>query len=93
MQRQKFNNFISLNHPVLLNFIGYSPIDFKFRPSSVYLKEYASNKSLEQILEIDINNKSKKLLNDTKRLIIIYGIASGMSYLHSHNYIHSNLRL
>lgn len=29
--------------------------------------------------------------DDTKKLIIIYGIASGMSYLHSHNIIHRDL--
>ena len=30
--------------------------------------------------------------NDTKRLINIYGIASGMSFLHSQNIIHRNLK-
>lgn len=40
------------------------------------------------------NNMKKKLQEyDTKILIIIYGIALGMSYLHSHNIIHRNLKL
>ena len=41
--------------------------------------------------------KSDKLnitkLSDTQKLIIIYGISSGMLYLHSHNIIHRDLIL
>ena len=36
---------------------------------------------------------SPKKWDDTKKLINIYGIASGMSYLHSHKVIHRDLKL
>lgn len=31
-------------------------------------------------------------LSDTQKLIIIYGIASGMEHLHSHDIIHRDLK-
>lgn len=88
----QFNTFISLNQPSIIKIIGYSPIKFKNKSGSIIVQEYASNKALDNILEIEIENKSKKLINDTQRLIILYGIASAIHYLHSHNYIHTNLQ-
>lgn len=68
-----------------MKFIEYSPINFKNKPKPVILTEFISNGSLHQLFE------SKTILDDTKKLIIIYGIASGMSYLHSHDVILTNL--
>ena len=60
------------------------------------ITDYATNGTLENILELDMKNQDKNpnelILNPTKRLIILYGIASGMSYLHSHNIIHCSLK-
>ena len=84
-------NILILNHPSIIKFIGYSPIDFKNRPLPTIITEYGSNGSLGKVLDNDTKSKSKTLLNDTKRLIIIYGIASGLQYMHSHNVIHGKL--
>lgn len=79
-----------VNHPSILKFFGYSLNDFKERPKPVIITENASNGTLysniHQEKTDDINN-----LDDTKKLIIIFGIASGLAYLHSHNIIHRNL--
>lgn len=82
---KELNIILELNHPSFLKFIGYSPINFKNKPKPVILTEFTSNGSLHQLLE------SKTILDDTKKLIIIYGIASGMSYLHSRGVILTNL--
>ena len=37
--------------------------------------------------------RNKNILSDTQKLIIIYGVASAMSYLHSHNIVHRGLDL
>ena len=92
-----FDNEIELlmelkHHPSFLNFVGFSPFDFKNRKLPTLVIEHGSNGTLENILELDIKNPNDLILDPTKRLIIIYGIASGMSYLHSINRIHCELK-
>ena len=50
------------------------------------------NGSLRDILTKIKKGKNTIDLNDTNKLIIIYGIASGMMYLHSKNIILRDLR-
>ena len=74
-----------LNHPCLLKFVGYSPINFKKQLKPVIVTENFSNGSLSNILEVErIKKANIQGWNETKKLINIFGIASGMSYLHSH---------
>ena len=81
-----------LNHPSVLKFIHFSPINFKKKSKPVIITEYASNGSLDVFLEQNRNSPSKVNMNDTRKLIIIYGIASAMSYMHSHRIIHRDLK-
>lgn len=86
-------NIISkLNHPSIIKFILYSPINFKWKPKPVIITEYASNGSLSQLIEHDKSTPGQHILNGTMKLKIIYGIASAMSYLHSHNILHRDLK-
>ena len=54
--------------------------------------EYALNGSLKQLIDHDIANPQNRFLTDTRKLKIIYGIASAMSYLHSHGILHLDLK-
>lgn len=47
---QEVNITAGLNHPSILRFKGFSPIDFKKRPRPVIITEYASNGTLEDHL-------------------------------------------
>ena len=79
----------SLNHPAILKFIGYSSFDFEKNPKPTIVTEFASNGSLQNI----IDNVSKfPKWNETKKLITIYGIVAGMSYLHDHKILHNDLK-
>ena len=89
---REINIISQLNCPSILKFYGYSPLNFKGKPKPVIITEYASNGSLADILARERNSKTNHILNDTQKLIIIYGIASAMSYLHSHNIIHRDLK-
>ena len=83
----------SINHPAVLKFIGYSPVDYDQNPFPVIITEYAENGSLFDLIDKERHSlASFDKWNDTAKLIIIYGIASGMKYLHEHEIIHRDLK-
>ncbi|KAK8836215.1 hypothetical protein M9Y10_039847 [Tritrichomonas musculus] len=88
---REINILTKLKHPSFLKFIGYSPIDFDKQLNPTIVTEMPPNKSLEQLLNAKRNDENISEFDDTKKLIIIYGIASGMSFLHLYNVIHRNL--
>ena len=82
-----------LDHPCILKFIGYFQTNFEKDPVPTIITELATNGSLRDIIELENSGLSPKNWDNTKKLINIYGIACGMSYLHSHNVIHRDLKL
>lgn len=87
---REINKMITLNHPTILKFIGFSKTNFCNEPKPIVIMEYASNKSLFYFLG-RMHSSPSKFWNSTKKLKCIYGIASGMKYLHSLEIIHRNL--
>lgn len=82
-------NLISLfNHPSILKFVGYCPTNFENKPFPTIITELALSGSLRDILNMEKLGFFPNEWNQTKKLINIYGIASGMSYLHSHDVLH-----
>ncbi|KAK8897652.1 hypothetical protein M9Y10_015615 [Tritrichomonas musculus] len=79
-----------MNHPSIIKFIGYSPKNFENEDKPIIITEYCKNGSLYNFIQEQ--NKYPELLTDTKKLIIIYGIAAGMKYLHSNNILHRDLK-
>lgn len=75
-----------IKHPAVLSLIGFNLMDFKNRPRPTLLTEYISNGSLQKL----IDNESK--FTNSKRYIILLGIALGMEYLHSQSIIHRDLK-
>ena len=82
----------AFNHPSIIRFVGYSPTDFVHKSFPTIITEYAPNGILESVIKLEAAGRSPEYWNDTRRLITIYGIASGMQYLHSHNVIHRDLK-
>ncbi|KAK8876047.1 hypothetical protein M9Y10_006231 [Tritrichomonas musculus] len=81
-----------LDHPTIIKFIGLSPVDFNNNPKFTIITEYAPNGTLSTALRLESQGISLPGWNETKKLMIIYGIASGMLYLHDHNIIHRDLK-
>lgn len=85
----KISSILSLNHPTFMQLIGISTSNFDQSPCPTIITEYAHNGSLYNI----ISSNSLKYLDNTRKLINIYGIATSLQYLHSHNIIHQDLKL
>lgn len=78
-----------INHPSIIKFIVYSPIDFDQNDRSTIIPDFYSNSSLDKYIYLKDDENE---LSDTQKLIIIYGIASGMEHLHSHDIIHRDFK-
>ena len=78
-------------HPSACKFIGYSPINFnRSKEQPVMFLHYYSKGTLYDIIK---RKRKRHGLNNTTKLINIYGIASFMSYLHSQEILHRDLKL
>lgn len=75
-------------HAAILQYIGYSAIDFHNENKLVIFSQYMPNQSLDLLINQSPISSS---WNETKKLICIYGISSAMSFLHSHDIIHGSL--
>lgn len=81
-----------VNHPAIVRFVGFSPYDFDGCFNAVLITEFLSKGSLNQLIEAERKGCSHPKWNDTRKLITLYGIASAMSYLHSHKILHRDLK-
>lgn len=81
-----------LDHPAIMKFIGYSLHDFDGNQRPVIITEYLVNGDLYKILINERNNMTTEIWNDTYKLIIIFGIASSILYLHSFGIIHLDIK-
>ena len=89
---QEIDLISHLDHPSLLKFIGYSPTNFKNEQKLAIISEFVENGSLRQILDNERKGTKPQNWTNTKKLIVLFGIAAGMSYLHSKNITFRDLR-
>lgn len=81
----------SLRFPSIVKFIGFCDRNFNNEDYPTIITEYLKNGSLFDFLK-DVFEGTKKLDN-TKRMMILIGIALGIEYLHNHEIIHRDLKL
>lgn len=80
---QEVDAFILFKHPAIVNFIGWQTQNKK---GNIYL-ELMENGSLTEYIE-----KHKGQMTVTQKIIISYGVARAMKYLHSYNLLHRDLK-
>ncbi|KAK8882419.1 hypothetical protein M9Y10_045061 [Tritrichomonas musculus] len=81
-----------LNHSCILKFIGYSSTNFNKDDNPVIVTELSQKGSLLNAFNMERESLALSEWDKTMKLINIYGIASGMSYLHHYNIIHRDLK-
>ena len=89
---REINNLSKLKSPSILKFIGYNINDFTKNPKPTIITEFSPNGSLETIIEMQKRGLTPEKWTQTKQLITIYGIASGMSYMHKNDILHRDLK-
>ena len=85
-----------LKHAAFVGFVGYSLKDFNKKKRPVIITEYIPNGSLASVVDCFNSDEDEMGLrdrwNDTLALITVYGVASGMAYLHESHIIHRDMK-
>ena len=76
----------NLTHPALVEFIGFVPPDVNGQVRIVM--ELVNNGSLDNM----IKNKNCPEWTPVRKHVVLYGIACGMRFIHSHGYTHRDLK-
>lgn len=82
--KKHINILQQLNFPSILKVYDNDEGEFDEEKRPSLLTEYCPNYSLEKVLKLNE-------LSNTQKLIIMYGIAAGLDYLHSHDLNHFDL--
>jgi serine/threonine protein kinase len=87
---QETEILVKLNHPCILR-IYHFLLPSASKPAELHL-EYAANGSLERIFKLVRGGLKPLFWTGTGIGIIICGIVLGMRFMHSHNFIHQDLK-
>ena len=83
--RQMIRDNLLIRHPSLISNYLFKKRGFDSKQCSTLVSEFNEMKPLKSINNIDLTN--------THKLIIAYGISSGMSYLHDQGILHRELSI
>jgi serine/threonine protein kinase len=78
-------------HPALLHVLGYS-LPTETDPSAAIVTEFMSRGSLSDIISLENHGRAPRKWDLTRKLIVIFGLAGGLHYLHDNQILHGNLK-
>lgn len=83
---QKLASYSKFDDPSILPLYGYSLADFNGNPNPTIITKYMENQSVKEYI------KNAHCFPSSRKYLMIFGIAKGMEFLHSHQIIHRNLK-
>ena len=89
---KEIDSQIKANNPSVLKLIGINLRNFNNKKHPTIITEYMVNKSLQTNLDYERKNMRPDELTDTKKYIILLGLALGMKYLFLQGIIHRDLK-
>lgn len=90
--KREINIISKISHPCIIKFIGFGPKNYEKRHKTVIVTEYLKNGSLDKLLDLSMKGIATDEWDDTLQLITLYGIDSGMAFLHANNICHRDLK-
>lgn len=83
---------IRLRHPAIQLFRGFSlPRDGIKFPAAFFF-DHDDVMTLQDIIDLEIENKAPPEWNPTKKSCVIFGITAALKYVHSQHIIHNNIK-
>jgi serine/threonine protein kinase len=89
--RREAEVLASVDHETLLSLRGYVPLD-SGKGGPAILTDYITGGLLQDLIRADQEGKSPSGWDAAQKLIVLYGIATGMKTLHSHRIMHRDLK-
>ncbi|KAK8835029.1 hypothetical protein M9Y10_016337 [Tritrichomonas musculus] len=83
---------IQVQHPTIIRFKGFSFNDFQGYRNMTILMDYMKGGSLSDLIKLQSKSLAPGNYDNTKRQIILVGIARGMMLLHQRHVIHRDLK-
>lgn len=89
---REVNILCKFSHPSIVKYYGFTSEDNETNLKTTIIQEFMPKGTLTELMEAERNGFSHPKWDSTRKLICLYGIASAMSFLHSHNIIHRDLK-
>jgi serine/threonine protein kinase len=89
---QEISILYSQNHQTLLKCLGYVPFDKDVDNSPVIVLEFAERGSLKQYIESEHDGKVDPKWTLTRKHLILYSVALGLSISHKQGIIHRDIK-
>jgi serine/threonine protein kinase len=81
----------TLQHPAILPFVGFN-VSGKNRPSFDIITQYMPNGTVQAYEEFEAEGRLNPNWNATCKMKVIFGVASGMAFVHKCHIIHRDLK-